>query len=98
MSSSTRPGSAAALLLLICVFSLAIHFVSENLGPAAGTALFEIARQAGHSDSHEQGEDHFVLPAPARLSSERFPASLEAPEMIDAASFLASPLLPPPNS
>jgi hypothetical protein len=87
------------IFLAFCVCGLMVHFTAENLRPNSSPVVFELAQQGGHAlADQESGEDVFVMPCPACMSSECAPVppvSLRTPQR---SCFLNSPLLPPPNS
>lgn len=87
------------VILVICIFALAVHFLAEDLSSAHSGLPFELTEQRGHADPiHEHAEDDFVFSLPGRSYQEGLlvPTLLIIP--LHLASISISPLLPPPNS
>lgn len=88
-----------SFFLVICVCSLAVHFVAEGLAPVDGQIVFDLSTQEGNGHPvHEHGEDQFVF---SSLDCVHVDCSLTWPVSQAPArslSILISPLIPPPNS
>lgn len=92
---ATSLTSGAILLLILCLFAVAFHFVAEGQAEANTAGMDRIA-QAGQAHSH--GEDHFTFFFSPELSVENAFLLGAPPLSIPAFSFSFSPQLPPPNS
>jgi hypothetical protein len=87
------------LVLVICICSLAVHFIAEGLSPVDGQTVFELTAQGGHAHPvHEHSEDYFVFSSLGRLHVEHLPTWPVSQAPARSLSVLISPLLPPPNS
>jgi hypothetical protein len=86
------------LFLVMCVSSLAVHFIAEELVGVAISPRFDLT--ANEVTTHlpgEHGEDNFIVPYQTRPPAEQSSATLQATLATGAYSFLIPPLLPPPN-
>jgi hypothetical protein len=94
---SGKDKAAVILVLVICIWSLAVHFVMEGLSPAGGPG-FDFVTEAGHTHPvHEHSDDDFVLVRAIPSSQDLPTAFLSCPAISGAFSYSISPLLPPPN-
>jgi hypothetical protein len=87
------------LILAVCIFSLATHFLSEGLTPVAENSGVGLTSLDGHAHLvDELCEDNFIFPFQTCLLVEHPTTALQAVLATGERSFSASPLLPPPNS
>jgi hypothetical protein len=86
-------------ILTLCLGSLAIHFIAENVGPSDWSSVFELAEHGGDIDpTHESHEDTFVLPVLGRPELQGLFMTVAMLMALHFSSIQISPLLPPPNT
>jgi hypothetical protein len=78
------------LILLLCLFSLAVHFVIESMGPANLGSSFPQA--GGHYD------DHFILRSATLAGSSGLFTKISSEPVPACLVFIQPPLFPPPDS
>jgi hypothetical protein len=87
------------LVLVVCVCSLAIHFVAEGLAPVAGGP--EINRAGLVEQAHlliEHCDEDFIFPCLIQPPAEHSSISLPYALISGVHSFTTSPLPQPPDS
>ena len=87
--------TSAILVLFLCIFTVAVHFVAEGQAVANSAAMDRISH-TGQAQGH--GEDHFTFFFSTDLSVEYTFHPGVSPLAIPAFSISLSPQLPPPNS
>jgi hypothetical protein len=98
MYSRVKLPIGASLLLVLCVFSLATHFIAEGLTSFDGIQNFAPGARGETSHAvHDHGEDLFVSPVMQQSTDHPFVSAILS-ETIDTLSFSAPPQSPPPNS
>ncbi len=86
-------------ILVLCILSLAVHFVAEGLSPRTGVPGFHLTRAGGQTSLvHEHGEDQFVLAAQEHTRVEHSIPGVISLKPAHSLSALIPPILPPPNS
>jgi hypothetical protein len=85
------------LVLSICLAGLLVHFYAENLAPAAQPFGMEwIGSGETERQSHDTGEDLFILPEFTGLKTLQNSIRAIYPEALVFSSIPFRPLLPPP--
>ncbi len=87
-----------AILLLICVCSLAGHIMSDSLGSNNSPAVLDLVQHGGHIYADEGcDQDDFVFPGIAHMPAEYVSVSPASLSTTRPSYLPISPLLPPPN-
>jgi hypothetical protein len=87
----------AVLLLSICLTGLLVHFCAENLAPSAPPFGMDWIGSGGtDAQSHDSGEDLFILPEYTGQKILQNSIRATCPAALVFSSIPFRPLLPPP--